>query len=61
MATNKFTQTKNHHHQNELIKPVTLQTQYKIRYQDIYANRRQSPTHKANAGGGMRRCNRWAK
>ena len=24
--------------------------------QSIYAYRRQSPTHKANAGGGMRRC-----
>jgi len=27
----------------------------------IYANRRQNPTRKANAGGGMRRCDRSAK
>jgi hypothetical protein len=30
----------------------------KIAEQSIYANRRQSPTRKANAGGGMRRCQR---
>jgi len=29
--------------------------------QSIYANRRQSPTRKANAGGGMRRCKRWRR
>jgi len=27
----------------------------------LNANRRQNPTRKANAGGGMRECNRWAK